>query len=82
MAEKRNPYRLLVGKPEWKKPLGRPRRRRVDNVRMEFGEVGLGDVEISCKFGIDPSCSKNSGKLFSGLTTGGLSSRAQLHRVS
>jgi hypothetical protein len=32
--EKRNAYRLLVGKPEGKRPLGRPRRRRVDNIRM------------------------------------------------
>jgi hypothetical protein len=34
MGEKRNIYRLLVGKPEGKRPLGRPRRRRVDNIRM------------------------------------------------
>jgi hypothetical protein len=41
--EKRNAYRLLVGKPEGKRPLGRPRRRWVDYVRMDLGEVGLGD---------------------------------------
>jgi hypothetical protein len=35
MGEKRNDYRLLVGKPEGKRPLGRPRRRWVDNIRME-----------------------------------------------
>jgi hypothetical protein len=40
MGEKRNTYRLLVGKPEGKRPLGRPRRRWVDNIRMELGEVG------------------------------------------
>jgi ribosomal protein L37E len=40
MGEKRNAYRLLVGKPEGKKPLGRPRRRWVDNIRMDLGEVG------------------------------------------
>jgi hypothetical protein len=40
MGEKRNVYRLLVGKPEEKRPLGRPRRRWVDNVRMDLGEVG------------------------------------------
>jgi hypothetical protein len=45
MGEKRNPYRLLVGKPEGKRPLGRPRRRWVDNIRMDLGEVGLGDVD-------------------------------------
>jgi hypothetical protein len=40
MWEKRNAYRLLVGKPEGKRPLGRPRRRWVDNIRMDLGEVG------------------------------------------
>jgi hypothetical protein len=44
MGEKRNAYRLLVGKPEGKTPLGRPRRRWVDNIRMDLGEVGWGDV--------------------------------------
>jgi hypothetical protein len=34
--EKRNAYRLLVGKPEGKRPLGRPRRRWVDNIRMDL----------------------------------------------
>jgi hypothetical protein len=44
MGEKRNAYRLLLGKPEGKRPLGRPRRRCVDNIRMDLGEVGWGDV--------------------------------------
>jgi hypothetical protein len=44
MGEKRNAYRLLVGKPEGKIPQGRPRRRWVDNIRMDLGEVGWGDV--------------------------------------
>jgi hypothetical protein len=35
MGEKRNAYRLLVGKPEGKRPLGRPRHRWVDNIRMK-----------------------------------------------
>jgi hypothetical protein len=43
-GEKRNAYRLLVGKPEGNRPLGRPRRRWVDNIRMDPGEVGWGDV--------------------------------------
>jgi hypothetical protein len=38
-------YRLLVGKLGGRKPLGRPRRRWVDNIRMDLGEVGLGDVD-------------------------------------
>jgi hypothetical protein len=44
MWKKRNAYRLLVGKPEGKRPLRRPRRRLVDNIRMYLGEVGWGDV--------------------------------------
>jgi hypothetical protein len=45
IREKRNAYRLLVGKPEGKRPLGRPRRRWVDNIRMDILEVGWGDVD-------------------------------------
>jgi hypothetical protein len=45
MGWKRNAYRLLVGKPEGKRPLGRPRRRWMDNIRMDLGEVGRGDVD-------------------------------------
>jgi hypothetical protein len=45
MGEKRNAYRLLVGKPEGKRPLGRPRRKWVDNIRMNLGEVGWCDVD-------------------------------------
>jgi hypothetical protein len=44
-GEKRNAYRLLVGNPEGKRPLGRPRRRWVENIRMDLGEVGWGDVD-------------------------------------
>jgi hypothetical protein len=36
----RNAYRILVGKPEGKRPLGRPRRRWVDNIKMDLREVG------------------------------------------
>jgi hypothetical protein len=45
MGEKRNADRLLVGKPEGKRPLGKPRHRWVDNIRMDLGEVGWGDVD-------------------------------------
>jgi hypothetical protein len=45
IGEKRNAYRLLVGKPEGRRPLGRPRRRCVDNIRMDLGEVGCDDVD-------------------------------------
>jgi hypothetical protein len=40
IGEKRNVYRLLVGKPEGKRPLGRPRRRWEDNIKMDLGEIG------------------------------------------
>jgi hypothetical protein len=40
-GEKRNVYRLLVGKPEGKRPLGRPRRRWIDNIKMDLLEIGL-----------------------------------------
>jgi hypothetical protein len=45
MGEKRNVYRLLVGKPEGKRPLGRPRRRWIDNIMMDLLEVGLVGVD-------------------------------------
>jgi hypothetical protein len=45
MGEKRNAYRLLIGKSDGKRPLPRPRRRRVDNIKMDLGDVGWGDVD-------------------------------------
>ena len=45
MGEERGVYRVLVGKPEGKKPLGRPRRRWVDNIRMDLREVECGYME-------------------------------------
>jgi hypothetical protein len=44
MGEKRNAYRLLVGKPDGKRPLGRPRRRWVNNIKMDLLETGWGGV--------------------------------------
>jgi hypothetical protein len=41
MGDKRNVYKLLVGKPEGKRPLGRPRRRWMDNIKMDLLEIGL-----------------------------------------
>jgi hypothetical protein len=63
--DKRNAYRILVGKPEGKRPLGRPRRRWVDNVKMDLrvrigwyeldgSESGQGPVEGSCEHGNEP----------------------------
>jgi hypothetical protein len=45
MGEKRNAYRLLMGMPDGKRPLGRPRRRWVNNIKMDLVEVGWGDVD-------------------------------------
>ena len=45
MGEEREAYRILVGKPEGKRPLGRPRRRWVDNIRMDLQEVGCGYMD-------------------------------------
>ena len=42
MGERRGVYRVLVGKPAGKRPLGRPRRRWEDNIRMDLQEVGCG----------------------------------------
>jgi hypothetical protein len=42
MVEKRNAYRILVGKPEGKRPLGRTSHRSVDNIKMDLGVIGLG----------------------------------------
>jgi hypothetical protein len=44
MGGKRNAYRLLAGKPEGRRPLGRSRRRWVNNIRMDLVEAGWGDV--------------------------------------
>ena len=43
MGEERGAYRVLVGKPEGKRPLGRPRRRWLDNIRM--------DLQVGCGYG-------------------------------
>jgi hypothetical protein len=45
MGEKRNAYRILVGKPERKRPLGRPRRRWENNIRMDLREIGWGGMD-------------------------------------
>jgi hypothetical protein len=44
-ADGRGVYRVLVGKPEGKRPLGRPRHRREDNIRMNLKEVGCGGMD-------------------------------------
>jgi hypothetical protein len=44
-GKKRNAYRILVGNPEGKRPLGRPRRRWADNVKMDLREIKWGGME-------------------------------------
>jgi hypothetical protein len=67
MGEIRNAYRILVGKPEGKRPLGRPRCRWVDNIKMDLKRDRMGwyglhssgsgqePVEGSCEHGNEPS---------------------------
>jgi hypothetical protein len=45
MGEDREVYKVLVGKPEGKRPLGRPRRRWEDGIRMDLGRIDLGGVD-------------------------------------
>jgi hypothetical protein len=45
MGESRDIYRVLVGKPEGKRPLGRPRHRWEDNIKMDLQEVGCGGMD-------------------------------------
>jgi hypothetical protein len=94
MGEKRNACRILVGKPEGRRPLGRPRRRWEDNIIMDLGEIGWGVmywidlaqdrdqwralVNTVMNFRVP----ENVGKFLSSCATGGCSRRPQLHGVS
>jgi hypothetical protein len=84
-------YRVLVGKPERKRPLGRLRCRWVDNIKMDLGEIGWGSMDwVGMAQGRDTwralvnavmnhRVLYNAGKLSRGYTTCSLSSSAQLH---
>jgi hypothetical protein len=77
-----------------KRPLGRPRRRWVDNIRMDLGEVGWGDADwiglaqdrnrwrALLNSVLNLRVPRNAGKLSSGVTSSGLSSSVLLHIVS
>jgi len=45
IGENRGVYRVLVGKPEGRRPMGRPRRRRVDNIRTDLQDLGFGYMD-------------------------------------
>jgi hypothetical protein len=46
MVDKRNACRILVGKPEGKRPLGRPRHRWMDTIKMHLREIGWGGMDL------------------------------------
>jgi hypothetical protein len=93
MGDKRNAYTILKGKPEGNIPLGRPRCRWVDNIKMDLKEIELGGmdwidlaqdrdqwmalVNTVMKFRVP-----QAGKLLSSRTIGDFLSKAQLHEVS
>jgi hypothetical protein len=91
MGEKRNGYRILVGKPEGKRLLGRPWHRWVDSVKVDRREIGWGGMDwIDLAQGRDQWRALlnmvtnllvpwNAGKFFNSCTIGGFSRRAQLH---
>jgi hypothetical protein len=94
MEAKRNAYKVLVGKPEGKRPLGRPRSRWVDSIKTDLRETGLGGTDwtdlaqdrdqwralVNTVMNLrDP---KNVGRSLTSRTTGGFSRSAQLPEVS
>jgi hypothetical protein len=93
MGEK-NVYRILVGNPEGKRPLGRPRRRCVDDIETDLREIGWSGMDwIDLAQDRDQQMAlvntvmnlrvlQNVKKFWSSCVTGGFSRRAQLHAVS
>jgi hypothetical protein len=94
MGERRGAYRVLVGKPEGRIPLGRPRHRWEDNIKMDLREVGCGghgldqsgsgqgQVAGSCVYGDEPSGSIKCGSFLSSLGRFSFSGRTLLREVS
>jgi hypothetical protein len=79
-GEKRNVYRILVGNPDGKRPLGRPRCRSVVNIKMDLSKSGGDGMEWRAlvNTAMNLRVPQNSGKFLSSCTTGGFSRRAQL----
>jgi hypothetical protein len=92
MGEKLYAYRILVGKPEGKRPLGRPRRRRVDNIKKDLREIGwdgmdwidLAQDRDQCRALVNRVMNlrvpQNAEKFLSSCVTGSFSRSAQLHK--
>jgi hypothetical protein len=76
MGEGKGVYRVLVGKPEGKRPLGRPRRRLEDNIKLDLREIGIdggqldsagsgqGPIAGFCEYGNEPSDSIRKQDIF------------------
>jgi hypothetical protein len=91
MGEKRNEYRIMVGKPDGKTSLRRPRHRWVGNIKMDLREIGLGGMDwldlardrdqwrVLVNTVMNLHVQKIGGKFF---TIGGFSRWAQLHEAS
>jgi hypothetical protein len=92
MGVKRNAYRILVGKPEGKRPLGRQRRRWVDNVKIDLREIkwdGIDWIDLAQDSDqwrtpvntiMNLRVPKDVGKFLSGCTIGSFSRRAHLRK--
>jgi hypothetical protein len=90
----RNPYRILVVKPDRKRPLARPRRRLVGNIKMDLRGIGWGDMDwidlvpdgdhwrALVNTTMNPQAAYNVGKFLSSCKTGSFSRKPRLHGVS
>jgi hypothetical protein len=91
MGERRNAYRLLVGRPEGRRPRGKPRRRWVDNIKIDLREIGWDGMDwidlaqdrdqwrALVRAVMNLRVPENAGKFLNGCTIGSFSRRAQLH---
>ena len=75
MGDRRSAYKVLVGKPEGKKPLGRPRRRCEDNIKMSFVDwidlaLIIRQVAATCECGNEPTGFVKCGEFLDWLRTG------------